>query len=271
MTDLLCTRVAFIGAGNMAEAMVSGLRRAGVPPENIRASDIRPEQLERFRRLFGVATYAANADAARDADVIVLAVKPQQMAAVLPELAPFSRVALFLSIAAGIPTARLEAALGSSARVVRAMPNTPALVGAGIAALCRGARATEGDLALAEALMRAVGKTVQVEEALMDAVTAISGSGPAYVFRIMESLERAAIAQGLPSEVARQLVLATIAGAGQLAERTGRAPAELRQQVTSKGGTTEAALREMEVRDLDGLFAAAVAAAVRRARELAAG
>lgn len=253
----------------MAEAMVSGLLKAGVPPSHLDASDVRPEALQRFRCVFGVRTWEKNADAAREAEAIVLAVKPQQMDSVLPDLSAFAPRALFISIAAGIPTSRIERALGNSARVVRVMPNTPALVGAGIAALCRGANARDGDLAFAEAMMRAVGKTVRVDESLMDAVTAISGSGPAYVFRMMEALEKAAIGQGLAPEVARQLVVATVAGAGRLAEVSGRDPADLRRQVTSKGGTTEAALREIDAREFDGMFEAAVQAAVRRARELA--
>lgn len=269
MSELDNRRIAFIGAGNMAEALVKGLLQAGVAAARIAVTDVRPARLDYFRGAFGVTALADNVEAARGADIVVLAVKPQQFNEVLPALSSAVDHALFVSIAAGIPTARIERALGPTARVVRVMPNTPALVGAGISALCAGSRATEEDLAVAEALLRAVGTTVRVEERLMDAVTAVSGSGPAYIFRVMEAMEAAAIAQGLAPEQARALVVATVAGAGQLAASSGRAPSELREQVTSKGGTTEAALKVLDARDLAGAFNDAVAAAVRRARELA--
>lgn len=269
MNELDNRRIAFIGAGNMAEALVKGLLHAGVSAARITVTDVRSARLDYFRTAFGVGALADNVEAARGADMVVLAVKPQQFNEVLPALSPAVDRALFVSIAAGIPTARIECALGPTARVVRVMPNTPALVGAGISALCAGSRATEEDLSVAEALLRAVGKTVRVEERLMDAVTAVSGSGPAYIFRVMEAMEAAAIAQGLAPDQARALVVATVAGAGQLAACSGRAPSELREQVTSKGGTTEAALRVLDARDLAGAFNDAVAAAVRRARELA--
>lgn len=269
MNELTELRIAFIGAGNMAEALVKGLLRAQVPAAHLCVSDVRAERLDYFRATFGVNAVADNLGAAREADVVVLAVKPQQFGEVLPALAGVAGRALFVSIAAGIPTARIERALGPRARVVRVMPNTPALVGAGISALCSGAHASPKDVETAEALLRAVGKTVRVEERLMDAVTAVSGSGPAYIFRVMEAMEAAAIAQGLAPDQARALVVATIVGAGQLAASSGRAPVELREQVTSKGGTTEAALKVLDARDLVGAFNEAVAAAARRARELA--
>lgn len=269
MSELDKRRIVFIGAGNMAEALVKGLLKAGVSAARIAVTDVRSERLDYFRATFGVTALAENAQAAREADIVVLAVKPQQFSEVLPALSAAVDRALFVSIAAGITTARIERALGPSARVVRVMPNTPALVGAGISALCAGSRAAADDLAVAETLLRAVGATVRVEERLMDAVTAVSGSGPAYVFRVMEALEAAAIAQGLAPEQARILVVATVAGAGQLAASSGRAPSELREQVTSKGGTTEAALKVLDARDVTGAFSDAVAAAARRARELA--
>lgn len=264
-------RIVFIGAGNMTEALVKGLRAAGVPGSRLCVTDVRPERLAWFREQFDVAGASDNAAASAGADVIVLAVKPQQFGEVVPSLRGASSRALFVSIAAGIPTARIEDSLGGAARVVRVMPNTPALVGAGVSALCAGARAEEADLAKAERILQAVGRTVRVPESLMDAVTAVSGSGPAYVFRVMEAMEAAAIRQGLPADVARTLVVETVAGAGRLARESGRAPADLRAQVTSKGGTTEAALRVLEARDLGGAFDAAIEAAAARARELASG
>jgi pyrroline-5-carboxylate reductase len=269
MTDIRNAHIAFIGAGNMAEALVKGLLRAGIPPHHLTATDVRPERIDYFRSAFGIRAQGDNRAAALAASVVVLAVKPQQMAEALADLADAADRALFISIAAGIPTARIERALGGVARVVRAMPNTPALVGAGISALCAGAHAGPDDLALAEALLQAVGATVRIDESLMDAVTAVSGSGPAYVFRLMEAMEAAGVEQGLPPAAARALVLATVAGAGALAKASGRSPSELREQVTSKGGTTEAALKVLDEKDLMGAFSAAIAAAARRARELA--
>ncbi len=264
-------RIVFIGAGNMAEALVKGLRAAGVPGARMGVTDVRPERLAWFRDRYGVAGTADNAAAAAGADLLVLAVKPQQFDEVLPALCGAGGRALVVSIAAGIPTARIERALGAASRVVRAMPNTPALVGAGVSALCAGSRAGEADLARAERILRAVGSTVRVPESLMDAVTAVSGSGPAYVFRLMEAMEAAARRQGLAPDVARALVGGTVLGAGRLAVESGRAPDELRAQVTSKGGTTEAAFRVLEDRDLAGAMDAAMDAAARRARELAGG
>lgn len=264
-------RVVFIGAGNMAEALVKGLRGSGLPAENIRVTDVRAERLEYFRATFGVTASMDNVAAVQGANLVVLAVKPQQFAAVLEDLRGAAPAALYVSIAAGIPASRIEAALGGHTRVVRVMPNTPALVGAGVSAICAGAHATEEDLALAESLLQSVGATVRVPEAQMDAVTAVSGSGPAYVFRVMEAMEAAARELGLEPDVARALVLQTVAGAGRLAVLSGRPPAALREQVTSKGGTTEAALRVMNERDLAGVFASAMTAAMERARELARG
>ena len=271
MKALADSRIVFIGAGSMAEALVKGLCAAGVPPAHLMVTDVRAERLAYFQSTFGVAGTADNAAAVLGADAAVLAVKPQQFGDILPALREAATHALFISIAAGVTTARIEQALGGSARVVRVMPNTPALVGAGVSALCAGAAASAGDLDFADALLRAVGSTVRVPEAQMDAVTAVSGSGPAYIFRVMEAMEAAALELGLAPPVARELVLATVAGAGQLAVQSGRPPAALREQVTSKGGTTEAALKVLEARDLSGAFSEAMQAAAQRARELAGG
>lgn len=264
-------KIVFIGAGNMAEALVKGLCHAGVSTQSIRVTDLRAERLEYFKNTYNVEGSTDNRTAAAGADTIVLAVKPQHMTGALASLRGVAPDALYVSIAAGIPTARIEKELGAAPRVVRVMPNTPALVGAGVSALCAGANATAEDLDRAERLLSAVGATVRVAESQMDAVTAVSGSGPAYVFRVMEAMEEAGVELGLSGDVARELVLRTFSGASKLALESGRAPAVLREQVTSKGGTTAAALKVLDERDLMAVFSEALAAAARRARELANG
>jgi|YelNatPaOPRAMG01_1025707.scaffolds.fasta_scaffold11544_3 pyrroline-5-carboxylate reductase len=257
--------LAFLGAGHMAEALIRGLLAKQVlPATNIIAHDIRPDRLEELRKKYGIRTGPP------DAAIIVLAVKPQQMRAALATLNP-RPATLFLSIAAGITTGRIETALGGQPRVVRAMPNTPALVGAGAAAVCGGRWATAADVAVAEQILGAVGIVVRVEESLMDAVTALSGSGPAYVFFVTEAMIAAGISAGLPVDVANRLAVQTVLGAGKLLVETGEAPAELRRKVTSPGGTTEAALKVMTDRQLGNLFVEAIRAAAQRSRELAAG
>jgi pyrroline-5-carboxylate reductase len=255
--------IAFLGAGNMAEALIRGLLdKQVVTASSILAHDIRAERLVELRRRYGIRTGPP------EADIVILAVKPQQMSEALSSLRPAAS-SLFISIAAGIPTARIERELGGRPRVVRGMPNTPALVGAGAAALCKGRYASEDDLATAESILGAVGITVRVEEPLLDAVTALSGSGPAYVFYVTEAMIAAGIAQGLPAEVARRLAIQTVAGAGRLMAETGEDPGRLREKVTSPGGTTEAALKVFGDRRLAEIFAEAIATATRRGRELA--
>ncbi len=257
--------IAFVGAGNMAEALLRGLLdKRVVPPASIIAHDIRPERLDELRQRYGIRTGKP------EADILILAVKPQQMSDALSHLpSAISDRQLLISIAAGITTARIERELGGQPRVVRVMPNTPALVGAGAAALCKGRYATDADLATAESILGAVGITVRVEENLMDAVTALSGSGPAYVFAVTEAMIAAGVAQGLPVEVARRLAIQTVAGAGKLMIETGEDPGRLREKVTSPGGTTEAALKVFGDRKLSETFAEAIAAAAKRGRELA--
>jgi pyrroline-5-carboxylate reductase len=266
--SLLNKTIAFIGAGNMAEALIRGLHANKViPASRIIATDVRPERLEELKRAFGIHVMADNATAVREADIIVLAVKPQQMSAALSALTPPS-VALIISIAAGITASRIERELGGRPRVIRVMPNTPALVGAGTAALAKGKHATDDDLQTADEILKAVGITVHVDEKLLDAVTALSGSGPAYVFYVTEAMIQAGIAQGLSAEDARKLAVHTVFGAGILLAQTGEEPAELRLKVTSPGGTTEAALKVMQERKLADIFNEAIAAAARRGREL---
>jgi pyrroline-5-carboxylate reductase len=260
--------IAFIGAGNMAEALIRGLLAAKiVPAGQLIVTDVRPERLAFFQTTFGVRGLADNAAAMAAADIVVLAVKPQQMTNVLSALGS-RRSALVVSIAAGVTTGRIERELGGQPRVVRVMPNTPALVGAGAAGLCRGRFATEEDWVTAEAILGAVGITVRVEESLIDAVTALSGSGPAYVFHVAEAMIQAGVATGLSVDVAKRLTLQTIFGAAKLMVESGEAPEVLRKKVTSPGGTTEAALKVMAERKLVEIFGEAIQAAARRGREL---
>jgi len=259
-----------VGAGNMAEALVGGMIQSGVcRPNQVVVSDVRADRIAYFARQFGVDGVSGNVPAVKGADIVVLAVKPQVLDAVLAEMGgAIEKGALVVSIAAGVPTSRIEGVLGEGARVVRAMPNTPALVRAGAAALCAGRWATEEDLQTAESLLGAVGVAVRVAEDAMDAVTAVSGSGPAYVFYIVEAMLAAAAHLGLPDGVARQLVYATIGGSARLLTETGIEPAELRRRVTSKGGTTAAALAVLDERKVAAVFAEAIRAAHKRAGEL---
>jgi pyrroline-5-carboxylate reductase len=270
--SLRVNKVVFIGAGNMTEALVKGLTVSGVcKASQILVTDVRPERLAFFENEFHVKGTGDNAAAVAGADVVVLAVKPQLMGEVLAGLKSSLGKSLVVSIAAGISTAWIESKLGNGVRVVRVMPNTPALVRAGAAAICVGRWAMEEDLVVAETMMAAVGVVVRVTEKDMDAVTALSGSGPAYVFHLMEAMIEAARHAGLDDAVARKLIYATVSGSAKLAEATGIDPAELRQRVTSKGGTTAAALQVLEEKIVYHAYLEAIAAAHRRARELSGG
>lgn len=262
--------VAFLGGGNMAEALIKGLlNRSILPPARVWVSDIDRSRLDRLREAYGVHGAESNEAAVRFADVVILAVKPQVMRDALGGVAALAEKPLWVSLAAGWTTERIESVLGGAPHVVRTMPNTPALVGEGIAGVCLGRHATEDDAATAEALLKAVGEVVRVDESQMDAVTAVSGSGPAYVFYLAEALLAGAESVGLPEAIARQLVNATIHGAARLALESGEAHHVLRQRVTSKGGTTAAALGVLEQAAVHRAFAEAVRAAHRRAGELA--
>jgi pyrroline-5-carboxylate reductase len=254
----------------MAEALVRGLLRASVAaPADVVVTGRRPERLEHFARGYGVATLSDNVAAARTADVLVLAVKPQAMGKLLDVIAPAVTPAkLVLSVAAGVPIAALERKLGAGTRIVRAMPNTPALVGAGACALSPGEHATEEDLATAERLFRSVGTVVRVEEALLDAVTGLSGSGPAYIFLVIEALSDAGVKVGLPRYTALELAAQTVLGSARLLLESGQHPGSLKDQVTSPGGTAIAGLHTLEAGGLRTTLINAVEAATRRAREL---
>jgi pyrroline-5-carboxylate reductase len=266
-------RLAIIGGGNMAAALVGGLTRQGLKRERIVVADPSTEQLGRLVRDYGIVPCADNGGAVAGAEVVILAVKPQQMRAVAVGLAPHLLPSnpLLISIAAGIPHAALTRWFGGELAVVRTMPNRPAQNGCGATGLYAPPTVGAQNRALAETIMAAVGATVWVEhESQMDAVTALSGSGPAYFFLFMEALEAAAQACGLPHDVAHKLTLETAFGAAQMARLSGETLSLLRAQVTSKGGTTAAALEVLDAAGLRAIVAHAVAAAERRSAELAA-
>lgn len=265
-------KVTFIGGGNMARSLIGGLIARGHAAHDIAVSEPQDALREALARDFGVRTQADNAAAVAGADVVVMAVKPQVMRAVCEGIAGAMRARpLLLSIAAGVRIAQFEQWLGSAQPVVRAMPNTPALIGEGISGLVANARATGAMRATAASVLEAAGRVVWIDdEARMDAVTAVSGSGPAYFFLLIEALEAAAIAQGLPADVARALTLQTALGAARMAAASAEPPATLRERVTSPGGTTQAALEVFEAGGFRELVATAVARATERGRELSA-
>ncbi len=263
--------IAFVGGGNMAASLVGGLLAAGMPAERIRVAEPDAQRRAFLGERYGVEALTDNAQAVRGAEVVVLAVKPQVMESVAHALAPaLGHRPLVLSVAAGIRTDALQRWLGSEVPVARAMPNTPALVGSGASGLYAPPSVPAALRERAESVMRAVGVVVWVDsEERMDAVTALSGSGPAYVLRVMEAMEAAGVALGLPARDARLLTLETAFGAAKLALESGEPLAELRRRVTSPGGTTEAALAVLEEGGLGELFEAAMRAARERSRELA--
>ncbi len=261
-------KVSFIGGGNMAAAIIGGLIASGTQPADIEVVEINADARAGLAARFGVVTHS-DVSQARLHALVVLAVKPQSLPAVAAALAPHLAGQLVVSIAAGVRVADLARWLGGHERIVRAMPNTPALVQAGISGLYASAAVSQESRSQAEAVLRAVGGVVWVEgESLLDAVTAVSGSGPAYVFYFIESLEAAAVAQGLPPATARQLALHTFFGAAKLALESGEEPALLRQRVTSKGGTTERGLAALDAAAVGQAIGQAVEAASRRGAEL---
>lgn len=265
-------RIAFIGAGNMATALVGGMLARGFLPANVILADISADRLQMLATQYGVRVTSSNAEAAADADVILLAVKPQQMAEVAAALAPVvqARRPLVVSIAAGITIGKLQGWLGAGAAVVRCMPNTPAMVQAGATGLYASPQVNDAQRALAHAMLDAVGIALWLEsEDQLDAVTALSGSGPAYFFLVMEAMTAAGRALGLDEKLARQLTLQTALGAAQMAVTSDDEPAELRRKVTSPGGTTQAALEVFEAGHTRDIFLKALTAARDRSRELA--
>ncbi len=262
--------IAFLGAGNMAEAFIKGLLRAGVAvPAEILCTDRRRDRLDELTRLYGVRTSMDNRAAAAEAQIVFLSVKPQVMNKLLDEIAPaLDQRKLVISIAAGVPLAAIERKVGHGIRIVRTMPNTPALVGAGATAMAPGDHATDADVAQAKALFDAVGKTVVVDEPLLDAVTGLSGSGPAYVFLVIEALADAGVKVGLDRRTAQDLAAQTVLGSAKLLLETGEHPGRLKDQVTSPGGTAIAGLHTLEAGGLRTTLMNAVEAATKRAHEL---
>lgn len=262
--------IAFLGAGNMAEAFIKGLLRSGVAvPGEILCTDRRQDRLADLARLYGVRTSTDNRAAAAEAQIVFLSVKPQVMNKLLDEIAPaIDEKKLVVSIAAGVPLAAIERKVGHGIRIVRTMPNTPALVGAGATALAPGDHATEADMAQAKALFDAVGKTVVVDEPLLDAVTGLSGSGPAYVFLVIEALADAGVKVGLDRRTAQDLAAQTVLGSAKLLIETGEHPGKLKDQVTSPGGTAIAGLHTLEAGGLRTTLMNAVEAATKRSHEL---
>jgi pyrroline-5-carboxylate reductase len=265
------TLVAILGAGVMGETLLSGLLRAGRPASELVISERRTDRATELREKYGVEV-VDNVGAATVADTLVIVVKPQDMGALCDEIASTVRPGtLVVSLAAGITTEFLESRLPDGTPVVRVMPNTPALVDQGMAAVSGGAHCDEAHLVEAESLLAAVGRVVRVEEKHLDAVTAISGSGPAYVFYVAEAMIEAGVFLGMPRSTATELVVQTFYGAATMLRETGEHPSVLRENVTSPGGTTVAALRTLDDHKVRAAFISALEAARDRSHELASG
>ena len=266
-------RFAFIGGGNMAEALIRGLLQGlAVEPRCITATDVIPERRRYLETTYAITTSADNARAVRDGDVILLAVKPQVMSAVLTDIAPtVTPDKLIISIAAGIPLQALQQALGSESRVIRVMPNTPALVLSGAAGISPGQATTPQDVALAERIFGAVGRAMVVSDDLMDAVTGLSGSGPAFVFALIEGLSDGGVLMGLSRQAATVLAAQTVLGAAKMVLETGRHPGDLKDMVTSPAGTTIAGMQVLESGGLRGLMMETVRRATERSAALGRG
>jgi pyrroline-5-carboxylate reductase len=265
------SQTAILGAGVMGETLLSGLVRAGRRVDNLLVGEKRAERARELEDRYGVAV-VSNVEAARKASTLALVVKPQDMGDLLDEIAGELRPGqLVVSLAAGIPNAFIESRVPGGVAVVRVMPNTPALVDEGMAAISPGSHCDDTHLAEAESLMASVGKVLRIPERQMDAVTAISGSGPAYIFFVVESMIEAGVHLGLPRTTATDLVVQTLVGSAKMLRETGAHPVVLREQVTSPAGTTAAALRELEIHKVRAAFLAAMEAARDRSRALAEG
>ncbi len=263
--------VAIIGAGVMGETLLSGLIRGGRDVADLVVVEKRPERAEELREKYAVRV-VEDLESAASSATVALVVKPQDMAEVLAEIAPHLRPGqLLVSLAAGITTAAIESHIPDGVAVVRVMPNTPALVDEGMAAISPGTHCDETHLAIAEDLLSQTGRVVRVPEKQQDAVTAISGSGPAYLFFVVESMIEAGVHLGLPRSTATELVVQTVVGSAKLLRETGEHPTVLREQVTSPGGTTAAAIRELEDHKVRAAFITAMEAARDRSSELAQG
>ena len=266
-------KVGFVGAGNMGEALVKGLLAANlVPAEAIHVTDVRLERLKELDRQYGIQVAPDNAELVRRVDIVILAVKPQIMEPVLREIAAtVTRRKLLISIAAGVSTARIRAALHKDARLIRVMPNTPALVLEGVTAIAKAEGLEPGDLDVAGEIFSAVGRVVVLDEELMDAVTGLSGSGPAYVAVVIESLADGGVKMGLDRITAMTLATQTVLGAAKLLLETGLHPGALKDMVSSPGGTSIAGIAALEEGGIRTTFIKAVERATQRSRELGRG
>ncbi|MEI6207714.1 MAG: pyrroline-5-carboxylate reductase [Desulfuromonadales bacterium] len=267
---LTVRKIAFIGGGNMAEAIMLGLMRGEVGV-GITVAEISPKRRDEITARFKNVRVVEDAlEAAQWGEVVILAVKPQQAAGVLDLLEPvISADKLVISIMAGIQSSKIEENLAPGSRVVRAMPNTPALIGAGATAVCAGRKASTADLDLVRQIFALIGSAVCVEEKHMDAVTALSASGPAYVFTFIEALSDAGVKNGLPRDIATQLAVQTVLGSARMVLETGEHPAQLKERVTSPGGTTISGLHALENGSFRGVIMNAVEAACLKSKELA--
>lgn len=265
-------KIGFLGGGAMGEALVGGLLRAGlVSPSNICLSDVNAGRLEQLQAKYGVNTKTENLDVVKEADIVILAVKPQVVAPLLKEVAPAARPdQTFISIAAGIATGFIESCLAAPIPVVRVMPNTPCLVGEGASAVSPGKHAGAKNIKKAMAIFAAAGKAVEVPESMLDCVTGLSGSGPAYMYVILEAFADGAVRLGLPRDKARELAAQTMLGSAKMVLETGEHPGKLKDMVTTPGGTTAAGLFALEEGALRALLMKAVEAATRRSSELSA-
>jgi pyrroline-5-carboxylate reductase len=266
-------RIGFVGCGNMGEALVKGLVEASVvKADALMAADTRADRLADLDRRYGIRIARSNVECVRECDVVLLAVKPQIMAAVLEEIAPsLSRRQLVISVAAGVSTATIRAAAGKDLRLIRVMPNTPALVLAGATAIAKGKGLEDGDLETAQEIFGAVGKVVVLDEDLMDAVTGLSGSGPAYVAVVVESLADGGVKMGLDRATAMTLATQTVLGAAKLLLETGLHPGALKDMVSSPGGTSITGIAALEEGGIRTTFITAVERATLRSRELGRG
>jgi pyrroline-5-carboxylate reductase len=262
-------KIGFIGGGNMAEAFIKGLMNGGFPSEDIHFFEPNETRRNLMVERYGITCSENNAALVTESDIVVLATKPQILEKVLGEVnGSFTDDKLLVSILAGVTTTALEAGLGGQPRVVRAMPNTPALAGKGAAALCPGRNINEEDRGVAQHLFETVGIALWVEEGQMDAVTGLSGSGPAFVYTFIEALTAGGVQEGLRLDVAHALAVQTVIGSAHLVQVTGEHPAMLREKVCSPAGTTISAIRVLEERSFRGTMMEAVAAATRRSHEL---
>jgi len=265
-------KIAFIGGGNMAHSLIGGLVATGTANKNISVSEPKADLRKKLNEDFGVNALEENSSAVMGADVVVFAVKPQILQDVATSLSSLVAKArpLLISVAAGVTSSSIERWVGSQPALIRIMPNTPALIGAGISALYANSNVSDDQRALAEKIMAAVGKTIWIkEETLMDAVTAVSGSGPAYFFYVMQAIHDAAVSEGLDAQTARLLSLETALGAARLAVESTEDPGSLQKQVTSPGGTTEAAIKVLSDSGVRDTLQQAVSAARARGAELA--